>query len=213
MVPPIVIRLFAAAAMLLAMYGGARFVHDHGIPTEPAPLVMKPQDLPLLLGEWKGEAVDLDPAVFEATGAAAATNRLYRDRYGHVVSLHMAVFDRLLYGATGAPHLPENCYRVNGWQILEPKLLPLDQNGDMAKLQPAQRHGENVWVLYWYQIDGRAYYNGDQQRRIVQGWRGRAQRPAIVKVMLQTTAAKADEAEKALKSLAAEVYKWTKDYH
>jgi len=35
----------------------------------------------------------------------------------------------------------------------------------------------------------------------------------LVKVMLQTTAANADEAEKTLTSLAGEAFAWTKDFH
>ena len=40
--------------------------------------------------------------------------------------------------------------------------------------------------------------------------RGRPVRPPIVKVMLQTSAATPDEAQKTLQSLAGEVYAWTK---
>ena len=38
-------------------------------PRSSAPLEMKAQDLPMTLGEWKGEDIALDPDLFKAIGA------------------------------------------------------------------------------------------------------------------------------------------------
>ncbi len=211
-----VTRLSLTAVILLSMYAGALWVRDRGMPTESTPLEMTPHDLPLTLGEWTGQHVTTDSEVFKATGAKMVLDRSYRDDRGHAVSLHIAVFDKLLFGASGPPHLPEVCYPGAGWQLGEPKFIALGDAGttdNSAKLMPAEKGGETALVLYWYQIDGKAYFSGDTQRQIVHGWRGRPTRPPIVKVLLQTSAANADKAEKSLTSFATEVFKWTRDFH
>jgi EpsI family protein len=209
-------RLFIAALALLGIYAGARWVRDRGIPTEPAPLEMKAEDLPRTFGDWKGEDAALDPEMFTNIGCTMAIDRMYKDRGGRAVTVHLAVFERLPYGPAGPPHLPEVCYPGAGWRLGEPKSVSLDQGdarGNVAKLLPVERQHEAAYVLYWYQMDGEAYYDGNSQRRHVLACRGRAFLPPIVKVMLQTSAANADEAEKTLKSFAGEVYNWTRNFH
>ena len=208
------IRLLIAAAVVLGIYGGTRWLKDRGMPTEPAPLEMRTEDLPLTLGEWKGEDVGLDPGMFEAIGAKMVLSRQYRNRAGRLASLHLAVFEGV-DGPTAMPHSPEICYPAGGWVLAEPKYIPLDQSGTtgLAKFLPAARQGQMAYVLYWYQIDGAAYCSGDRQRQLIHGLRGRALLPPIVKVMLHTAAASPDEAEKTLKSLAGEVYAWTRGFH
>ena len=77
---------------------------------------------------------------------------------------------------------------------------------------PVQRHGETGYLLYWYQVNGTAYCNGDRQRALLLACRGRPVRPPVVKVMLQTSAATPDEAQKTLQSLAGDVYAWTREF-
>ena len=89
----ITIRLFVSALILLVIYGPRRY-RDRGMPTELAHLEMKLQDEPASFGEWKGEAVALDPEMFKATGAAMTCDRVYHDRHRESVSLHTAVFDK-----------------------------------------------------------------------------------------------------------------------
>jgi EpsI family protein len=207
-------RFFLAVLILLGMYGAAQLVRDRGMPTRPAALEMKVEDLPLVLGEWRGEAVALDPEMFKAIGAEMAMDRRYRNRRGQAVSLHVAVFQ--LSRPQALPHSPEVCYPAGGWQLGEPLPISLDQGGktvNAAKLLPAERRGETVYVLYWYQIDGHAYYTGDRQRQLTLALRGRPARPPIVKVMLQTAASSPEDAEKILLPLAAEVFAWTSGFH
>ncbi len=212
------VRLFITAAVLLGIYVGARWAAGHGMPTEPAPLEMKAQDLPTTLGEWKGADSALDKELFNAVGAETQVDRQYRDGRGRNVSLHFAVFEKSQDGHLQVPpHPPENCYPAGGWTLGEPKSVSFVQGGaateNAGKLMPVERRGEKGYVLYWYQIDGTAYYDGNRQRNLLLACRGRPVRPPIVKVMLHTMATDPDEAEKTLKSLADEVYKWSRGFH
>jgi EpsI family protein len=209
------VRLLIAAAVVLGIYGGARWLRDRGMPTEPAPLEMTAQDLPTTLGKWKCEDIALDPEMFRAIGAKMVISRACRDDGGRVVWLHIAVFDQF-GGVQGLIHPPEHCYSASGWTLGEPTLVSIDQAGateNVAKLLPVERRGEKSYILYWYQIDGTAYYTGDRQRTLLLASRGRPVRPPVVKVMLQTSVANPAEAEKCLKSFAAEVYQWSRGFH
>jgi len=209
------IRLTLAGIILLGIYGAAHWANGLGMPTVPASLQMKTQDLPMTLGEWKGETVTLDPEVFKHTGAEMATERMYRDLRGRAVALHLAVFDKP-GGLSGLPHPPEQCYGSSNYQIEDPKTVSLDgggTTGNVARLWPAVRNGQTFYVLHWYQIDGRAYCTGDQQRRLLLETRGHDMRSPVIKVILQTTAVNGVEAETSLLSLAAEVRKWLREFH
>ncbi len=206
-------RLFIAAAILLGIAGGVSWVRGRGMPTQPTPLEMKAEDLPPTFGDWKGEAVALDPEMFAHIGAQMAIDRMYHDRRGNAISLHMAVFDKS-DGFQGLPHQPEVCYTSGGWHMGDARPVSLDRTNDnLAKLCPVERRGDNCFVLYWYQIDGRSYFTGDRQRQIMLGLRGRATRPPVVKVMLHVNAANPVEAEKLVTSVASQVFAWTKDFH
>jgi hypothetical protein len=57
------------------------------------------------------------------------------------------------------------------------------------------------------------FYDGDGQRRAVWKLRGRKTWPPMVKVMLQTSAADADQAKELLKSLAVPAKAWVDQIH
>jgi hypothetical protein len=209
------IRLLIASAAVLTIYGAAHWVRDRGMPSKPAPLEMKISELPTTLGDWKGETTALDPQTFNAIGATMTIDRIYRNGHSQTISLHSAVFDRL-YGAQGLWHPPEVCYSTHGWQIGDGKLLSLDQagaTGDTARLISVERRGATDYVLYWYQIEGQAFCDGDRQRQIFLGCRGRSVCPPVVKVMLFASAPNAEEAEKTLLGFAGSVFAWTRQFH
>jgi hypothetical protein len=205
------IRLFITSVILLVIYGASYVARDRGMPTTMTPLEKNVQDLPQSLGDWKGEAVALDPEMFTAIGAKEVVDRNYRDRQGQTVSVHFAVFDKP-FQIQGLWHPPELCYTTHGSHVGDPKPIALDQAGALARLIPAEHQGETLYVLYWYQIDGNAFVTGDAQRKLLLSCRGRPTRPPIIKVMLQTTATSAEAAEKSLTAVARDVFKWTKDF-
>jgi hypothetical protein len=153
--------------------------------------------------------------MFKAIGAVTVADRQYRDPRGRTVSLHLAIFAKS-EKPQGVPHPPEDCYLRSGWTAGEPKYVSLDQagaTGNVAKFLPVERGGVSAGLMYWYQVEGAAYWNGDRQRSLLLACRGRPVRPPIVKVLLQASATNPGDAEKALASLAQEVYAWTRGFH
>ncbi len=215
------VRLSIAAAVLLAIYGAVFMVQSRGIPASCAPAEMNLEDLPLTLGEWKGRvAAAIDPEVFNKLDALVAFDRVYSDNQGRNVSFHTALFDSSFHlnlsSLTTFVHPPEWCYPGSGWQITDNKIVSLDKvgaSGNLARLLTVERKGETAYVLYWYQIDGHAYCSGERQKELMLAWRGRPERSPIIKVMLQTSAANADDAEKIFTSIAGEAFKWTWSFH
>lgn len=71
--------------------------------------------LPLTLGEWRGQPIDMNPARFREAGCAGYLTRRYiRDRDGREVAL------LLLCGQPGsiAVHTPDLCYPMQGYELL-----------------------------------------------------------------------------------------------
>jgi EpsI family protein len=208
-----IIRVYIAAAILLAISLAAYGLKDRGMPTERASLEMKIQELPTQFGSWTAEDLTLDPEVFKAIGAEMAIDRRYQDTKKNVVDLHAAVFTN--YGVR-ILHPPELCYSGAGFRVDEAGTVDLGQEGGTSRavrLLTLEREGQRIFCLYWYQIGDATFVTGDEQRKQVQSVRGRATWPPMIKVMLQTVAATPAEAEQRLKALAAPVFAWTKEFH
>jgi EpsI family protein len=207
------IRIFVAAAVLLAINIGVYLVKGRGMPTQPAQLDMQVQELPRQLGPWTAEDRPLDPNIFKAIGAAMAIDRRYQDAKKTVIDLHTAVF--LDYGVRTL-HPPELCYSGAGFQVNDARTVDLGPEGGTphpARLLTLDREGQQIYCLYWYQIGDATFFNGDGQRTQVRSFRGRTTRPPMIKVMLQTVAASPAEAEQRLTGFAAPVLAWTRDFH
>lgn len=206
------VRLLIAAAAVLGIYTGGELLKDRGMPTEPAHLQLDLDQLPRKFNAWSGDDTPLDPQVFRAIGAERAINRRYRDGRAEV-DLHCDVF--LKYGVR-VLHPPELCYTSNGFAVANTETVEVYADGMRsfpARLLALDRDGLRVYCLYWYQFGDVTFWTGDDQRRVVHSIRGKEAWPPMIKVMLQTGANSPDEAVGRLKSLAAQVYSWTSQYH
>jgi hypothetical protein len=210
------VRLFIAAAAVLGIYAGGKLFTGQGMPTEPAQLQLDIEQLPRRFNEWTADdpRLDprLDPRIFQAIGAVKAIDRRYRDGQSQV-DLHCDVF--LNYGVR-VLHPPELCYSSNGFTIANGETVEIVGEGTRshrAQLLTLDHEGQRAYCLYWYQVADTSFWNGDEQRRVVQSFRGRDTWPPMIKVMLQTSANSPEEAVGRLKSLAAQVFAWTSQYH
>jgi EpsI family protein len=202
-------RLCIVVALMLFAYGGARLVKA-GL--EP-PTVDLPdwtfRELPLQLGPWHGHKTELDPEIAKATGASIIVDRLYEDEAGHSISLHTAMFKN---PNDAVCHTPINCYRANGYQdtsAVHENVEASDSLTIPVSLTTWERKGEQLMVVYWYQLGEHILFDKwDLGFKVRWSLRGRAKWPALVKVMLQINASNPEDARTAVLSFAKQVAAW-----
>lgn len=204
------IRVFIAAAIIgltwLGMSGVAKLTET--------PRVVLPtwdlHDLPMKLGDWTGEDVKLDERLFQATGATTIVERQYHNESGTMVSLHFAVFEK---PTEGIWHNPMSCYDSAGWDPKEVDMVPIsekDPDSDKICLCTWDKSGTRVLVGYWYQLgEHRLYGRWDLGFSVRWQMRGRETWPALLKVLISTTAdTKAEKVKYELLDFGDQVHKW-----
>ena len=204
------IRAVIAAVLILSTYLGVRVVAKL---TESPPGVLPNwnlKDLPMQLGDWKGEDVELDKRLFEAEGSQSVVERQYRNGSGMSVALHIAMFKD---ATVGIWHTPTNCYVTSGWGMKDSGKVPLsesDDNSDKIALSAWEKGGERTLVGYWFQLGPhRLYGRWDLGFNIRWQMRGRKTWPALIKVLLSAPSGVKEEENKAqLLKFADLVHQW-----
>jgi len=201
-------RLIATILLVASGSLGVAFIRGGAVPDKVLMPAFDLRDLPLELGRWKGEEVELDRRLFQALDAAVAIDRVYRDEENHAVMLHGAVFAD---HSVPAKHHPIECYPAAGYELLENKTvaIPIDDSQSVsAGLLRFQRDSANVQVLVYYQMGDKTFGTWGGGKTARRAFWGQPAWPAMVKVMLQDTAADTSASEARLTELAADVYRW-----
>ncbi|NQU26358.1 MAG: EpsI family protein [Candidatus Nealsonbacteria bacterium] len=207
----VTIRFLVACIVVVLIYATTSMLREGGSAGGVRPLRKDLQELPLSLGEWEGEEGELDPEIFQKTGAVDTIDRTYRDAAGHQVILHSAYWDE--YGV-GPPHDPHVCYPGAGYRITHEKDVLLDgpnKSTCRARLLTLALDGRVEYVLYWYQHGDSVFVDRAGLRKSRQKWRGRKVWPPVFKVMLQTDGTGAEQAVKRLQSIAEPTFGWTQE--
>ncbi|NQU75636.1 MAG: EpsI family protein [Planctomycetes bacterium] len=155
---PVIAAMATAVALLIASGAGYRVLAGYlDRPSDSAPMTLEELNrLPKLIGQWRGEDLELSEAVIRATSADAYVCRVYR-RGAETVVLFVA------YGGRARdlmPHRPEVCYPGAGWtrQASDGLLLPLATGSELpCRVYRFDRGGlgqNTVVVLNYYIIDG-----------------------------------------------------------
>jgi EpsI family protein len=207
----IAIRFLIAAVIVAVTYLGM-YVVAWGIQVPEAVLPSwNIKDLPMQLGEWKGEDVKLDERLFRATGANSIVERQYKNESGTVISIHLAVFKD---ANEGVWHNPISCYESAGWVPVEITRTPIfetQENSDKIALSTWEKSGgERTIVGYWYQLgEHRLYGRWDLGFSVRWQMRGRKTWPALIKVLLSVGAgSKQDVTKTQLLKFAESVHQW-----
>ena len=168
-------------------------------------------ELPYKLGDWQGEDTELDPEITKAVGAAPGriVERRYVDKLGHAVSMHTAMFSNPVEGVY---HSPFNCYRSNGWELQSSSREELQLSDDLAIpviVTQWKLDSKRAAVVYWYQLGEHVLFGRfDLGMKVRWALAGKPYWPALVKVMMHTDAADAEDAKAALLNFAEQVAKW-----
>jgi EpsI family protein len=205
----IAVRVIVAAAIIGVAYLGLSIV-AWGV---QAPDVILPtwniKDLPMQLGDWKGEDVKLDARLFQATGAAAIVERQYKDESGMVISLHFAVFSD---PAEGIWHSPMHCYESAGWENTASSKVVLSETSEAdsnMSLCTWQKGGDKALVGYWFQLGERRLFSRFDLGAIRWQMRGQKTWPALFKILISTPAGlKPDEAKERMISFSGLMNEW-----
>lgn len=167
-------------------------------------------DMPRQFGSWQSAKVEVNPEIEEQIlrDADAVVNRAYVDDADHIVSVHVALFRDL---DAGVLHSPINCYRGNGWREVsreQVKLRGPEESSIPVSLSTWEREGGRVLVMYWYQLDEHILFDrlGLGLARVEM--RNKETWPALVKVLLQTSAADPEAARERIDAIARETHQW-----
>ncbi|MFW5693138.1 MAG: exosortase C-terminal domain/associated protein EpsI [Thermoguttaceae bacterium] len=179
---------------------------------EPADVALPDWDLeelPVDLQGWTGEVSELDERLFQRIGADVVADRVFKNREGAAVSAHTALFKD--FDEAVVVHLPSRCYRAAGWEQrdLETRSLPVEGLPDIdVEVSTWQREGRRVKVLFWYQLGEHTVLNRFDLGKAQIALAGRDTWPAMVKVMLETSADQRQAADLRLLDVAGQIRQW-----
>ena len=172
-----VIAAIIVADILLLVFG---FIYDAlavrlGAPVTASPIAQEIVNrLPMQIGSWTGQDVDLDETIIRATGTDAHISRRY--------SRHQKLESVLLYIACGTnarnlvAHRPDDCYVAAGQTLMDSRSAELKLNDGM--ILPCSvfyfSHGglstDQTVVLDYFIVDGQ--HCGDDSLLKSRAWRG-----------------------------------------
>jgi EpsI family protein len=144
-------------------------------------------ELPMELGEWHGEDLQVLPETIEVLRAHDHVDRVYTNAHGAKVGLHIANWVDPELG-TGAPHHPEICYPNAGWQIIERRseLRKLADGQELPVEWILHEHsGQMVVTAHFFRL-GKLYFtqSGQLGMRVSELW-GLGRWPFTEKILLQ----------------------------
>jgi len=207
------IRLFALAGAVALVASGAWGLRGTLRPTYARLPHWSLLDMPLVLGDWRGEKTTLDEELFRAIDADVVSDRVYQNKRGDVVSVHTAAFTKYDFGVQ---HNPIVCYRGNGWEMADAQNVTLDVGEGKTvrvKLITWTRRRERVMTLYWYQLgDELVFDRGDLAWARMKLWR-QSTWPPLLKVLMEAPAFSPADAQRDLTELAQRVYRWINGPH
>jgi EpsI family protein len=145
-------RLWITSAAL----AGAAILLNAGTHTTSVPARQPLRNLPLSLGEWRGEEMPLTDRILAAAGVDDYVNRVYSDGSGTEVELYIGYYTNQRSG--DLIHSPKNCLPAAGWESVRQGALvvPVGSNASILVNDFRIAKGLNQdLVLYWYQGRGR----------------------------------------------------------
>jgi len=201
------------ALIVLLSVGGWFSSHQSGVyreirlPDEPL------SSIPMELGNWQAKDIPFEDRLFRGVGAKEVVSRSYTNcATGRELTLHAALFNTFW---RIAPHPPTRCYPSNGWTTLgkeEFKLNALDGTSATARLASFEKDGNRILVLYWFQFGDYVIYDTPGLNKARWEYRDDKTWPPLVKMMIELSANKPEQARKQLKEFADALHEVTKKY-
>lgn len=110
--------------------------------------------LPLELGAWSGEEIDVADQVSEMLEADVNIQRAYAHEIDGFVWFYLGYYGS--QEGTAPIHTPPYCYESQGWKILSASVVPLGSGQLSANELVVEREGQRRLVRFWYQSHNRS---------------------------------------------------------
>lgn len=186
--------------------------------------LVKLQDIPLEIGEWKGVDLKIDPELNNALVCKHLLSRTYTNRIGQSINIWVMFWPATSQARPGG-HRPEVCMPTHGYPSIkkEEKSLEIDGGGSIHFTeQTFGKEAKRMMMYYWTQ-DGPRFYTYEEAERqmtvgslgwvlrhLKEGWESGKRDPRLG-VLIGTPSGSEEFTRRALESFtkpfAAELYK------
>ena len=139
--------------LILCTAGIGLHLISHG---EAVPLEKPLDTLPMILGDWHGQNLSLEPRIVEAAAVDDYLYRVYQRHSSAAVAVYVGYYRSQRTGQW--VHSPKNCLPGAGWEPVSSGRvwLALPNGGRAAvNLYIIDNGLQRQLVLYWYQAHGR----------------------------------------------------------
>ncbi len=180
------VRMVVIASLLLVSFVAVR--HTQALyQFEVAPPSYELSELPYEIGGWHGTDVELRDDTARVLNADSFISRIYRDKHGHEVSMHAALWATPDEVGEAAPHHPRVCYTAAGWETMGTADSADEAHSAMPPLEMClfQKAGTQVVTGHWYQMGDQRFTTVAEGRRVLYGLLGKEVWPATLKVLIQ----------------------------
>ncbi len=145
------------------------------------------QSVPLTLGPWQGEDIEIQEETLGVLSAHSFIQRRYTDVIGREISFHAAIWGTPEEVGMAAPHHPEICYPSAKWTIMERRVVDLkaEQLVIPVELIHFQRQSGSIVTAHWYRMGDTYFTSADEARaELLSRW-GEKSWPCVEKYLLQ----------------------------
>jgi len=144
---------------------------------------VEPATAPAQLGEWSGQAIEIDARTFEILETQAVSSLEYR-RDGEEPPVWFALVAG--FGQRAAFHPPELCYVGSHFEVLERQAITVEVNGARRRLMRlvVGQDGGRVEAWYWFTAGRRVTSSYYQQQfwLVFDTMRGREASGTLVRI-------------------------------
>ncbi|MEW6417378.1 MAG: exosortase C-terminal domain/associated protein EpsI [Nitrospirota bacterium] len=140
-----------ASTVILLSVGS--FIHFHN--SEPIPLNVPLNEIPLTIGNWKGENVNYPEKMFNIQGVDSELNRVYRNTSGREIKLYIGYFESQKQDKELIHYQLQKLY--NDAEEIE---IPVGSHSPiLVNKTVLKKDAQNSLVLYWYNLNGKIVVN------------------------------------------------------
>lgn len=150
-------------------------------------------------GRYSGEPKAMDEEIVKASGADCYASRVYHDRQGRSFQVYIGGSVR----NTESFHAPTYCMPAAGWETLEDGTAPFaafDAASDARQRRLRLQHGDDHMLVYFWLQAGDRIANHEfliRWLRLLDLFRGRPLRPAVIVTIYVPVFGTVEETEKA----------------